>query len=50
MDRLWNLYFTLQLMCYLTVYDTPLPANSAIFILEFKKLIEFEIIKPEPMI
>ena len=50
MDRIWNLYFTLQIMCYITEYDTPLPGNAVIYLDEFTKLVEFEILKPEPLI
>ena len=41
MDLLWNLFFSLQIVCYLVIYDVPMPANVGIFIEEFTKLIEF---------
>jgi len=40
----------LQLLCYLVIYDVPLPANSIIYITEFTKLIEFDILNPEGII
>lgn len=44
---LWLLYFTLQIMVYLTIYDIPLPGNTEIYLEEFKKLIEFDILNPD---
>ena len=32
MDDLWSLYFSLQIMCYLSIYDTPIPANAEIYV------------------
>ena len=47
LDRLWNLFFTMQIICYLVIYDIPLPANTDIYIIEFTKLIEFDILNPD---
>ena len=50
MNDLWNLYFTLQIMCYLQIYDIPIPSNSEIYVQEFTKIIEFEILNPEALV
>lgn len=47
LDDLWVLYFTLQIICYLQLYDVPLPPNADIYIKEFTKLIEFDILHPD---
>lgn len=47
MNDLWTLYFTLQIMCYLKIYDIPLPANADIYIVEITKMIEFDILHPD---
>ena len=41
---LWTLYFSLQLVVYLYIYDTVLPANAEIFMAKFKHALEFEAI------
>lgn len=46
MNDLWNLFFTIQLIAYLTIYDVKFPANAEIYIKEFVKLVEFDILKP----
>ena len=50
MDDLWELYFTLQIACYLSFYKIMFPANAQIYIIEFTKLIEFSILNPEGLI
>jgi len=34
----------------MSIYETPLPANIEIFVGEFRKLIKFEILKPDNLI
>lgn len=41
MNDLWSLFFTMQLICYLKIYDTPVPSNAEIYMQEFLKIIEF---------
>lgn len=50
MNNMWNLYFTLQIICYLTIYDISFPANTEIYLVEFVKLLEFEFLKPDKFI
>lgn len=47
MKDLMGLFFTLQIICYLAVYDIPIPANAEIFISQLTSLIEFEMLKPK---
>jgi hypothetical protein len=44
---LWVLYYTLQIICYLTIYDSRMPANAEIFLHHFTKVIMFDIANPE---
>ena len=50
MKDLWGMFFTLQIICYLAMYNIVLPANSQIFQEQFTNLIEFELLQPEPLI
>ena len=40
----------MQLIAYMSIYDVPIPANVEIYIVEFRKLVKFEILKPDPII
>ena len=44
------MYFTIQIMCYLQIFDIQVPANAEIFQIELTKLVEFDILDPEGMI
>ena len=37
-------------MCYVVIYDVALPANAAIYVTEFIKLIEFDVLNPEAIV
>ena len=50
MNDLWSLFFTMQLICYLRIYDTPIPSNAEIYMKEFIKIIEFQMLNPEALI
>lgn len=50
LDDLFGLYFTLQIMCYMKVYDTFFPQSAETFLKEFTKIIEFDVISPEGFI
>ena len=50
LDRLWNLFFTMQIICYLVIYTVSLPANTSIYMVEFTKLIEFTVLNPDSLI
>ena len=44
------MYLTLQMMCYLKIYSVAFPANFDIYLVQFTKLIEFDILNPETLI
>lgn len=44
------MFFTLQIVCYLKIYDVPIPGNADIYIVEFTKLIEFDVLNPDSII
>jgi hypothetical protein len=50
LNDLWGLYFTLQLMCYMKVYDTFFPQSADDYLKQFTKIIEFDILSPEGFI
>ena len=50
LDDLWGLFFTLQIMCYMKVYDIFFPTSAEGYVNEFTKIIEFEILEPEAAI
>jgi hypothetical protein len=37
-------------MCYLDIYDTTIPTSAQIYIDQFKKIILFDMLKPDPLI
>ena len=49
-NDLISLYFTLQIICYISIYDTPLPSNTEIYMYEFTNMIEFKALKPDSII
>ena len=40
----WTLYYTMQMMCYLEIYDVSLPANAHLYLAEFTKIIELDFV------
>ena len=40
----------LQLVAYMSIYDVPIPANVEIYVLEFRKMVKFEILKPDALL
>ena len=44
------MFFTLQIICYLKIYDVAIPANADIYVVEFTKLIEFDVLNPDSII
>ena len=50
LDDLWTMYFTVQIMVYLYIYDVVLPTNADIYIKELKKIVEFDILNPAGLI
>ena len=47
LNDLWGLFFTLQILCYITIYDTVIPSSAEMYLTEVRKIIEFDIISPE---
>lgn len=47
LNDLWGLFFTLQMMCYITIYDTIIPSSAEMYLTEVTKIIEFDIFSPE---
>lgn len=47
LDDLMGLYFTLQIMCYMSIYDVNFPSSADMYVQEFTKIIEFDILEPE---
>ena len=41
LNDLWTLYFTMQIMCYLRIYDVNFPVNTEMYLIEITKIIEF---------
>lgn len=50
MNDFWVMFFTLQIICYLKIYDVPIPGNADIYVVEFTKLIEFDILNPDSIL
>ena len=50
MDDLWAMYFSMQLLCYLELYEIPMPGSAMIYNNEFIKIIEFKLLNPEGII
>ena len=47
MSNWYPLFFNLQIICYLVIYEfLPIPSSSIIFIEEITKSIEFESLNP----
>ena len=40
-------FFIIQIACFFTIYAVKIPANTEIYIDEFRKLIKFDAISPE---
>jgi hypothetical protein len=43
---LWTMFYVLQMLCYLTIYDVPLPASAQAFLEVISKHINFYLISP----
>jgi hypothetical protein len=50
LDDIWSLYLMLQLIAYISVYETNIPANVEIYFTEFRKMVNFEILQPDNLI
>jgi hypothetical protein len=49
-ENLWNMYFTLQMIVYMDVFTTAVPANAVICSQEIKELIDFDFLNPERIV
>ena len=49
-QQLMTLYFSLQMVCYMKIYNIPIPSNAEIYIEQFTKIVEFQFMSPEPMV
>lgn len=45
-NELWILLYACQMVLYLHIYEVYMPANAFAFLIEFKKLIEFDWLNP----
>ena len=50
LNDFWLMFFTLQIICYLKIYDIAIPGNADVYVVEFTKLIEFDILNPDTII
>jgi len=50
LSNLWVLFYSLQIVCYLSIYSIKMPANAEIYIIEITKIIEFEFFNIENLI
>jgi len=46
MENLWTMFFAIQIMVYLRIYDVPFPANVVIYVKQFESLIKFDLLNP----
>ena len=46
-DDIWGLFLIMQLIAYMSVYDINIPGNVEIYVEEFRKLVAFEVLKPD---
>lgn len=49
-EDFFEFIFAMQIVTSLDVYDIDIPANSEVFITEFRKLIKFEILNPRGIV
>ena len=49
-DDLWSFFLIIQLVAYMSIYETPIPANVEIYVNEFRKMVKFEILKPDNLL
>ena len=49
-EDLWRLFYMLQLVAFLSVYDTAAPSNVELYVAQFRVTLRFELLKPENII
>jgi hypothetical protein len=47
MQFVLTMFYTLQIIVYLQIYDTKIPSNAEIYVEEIIKLVEFDVLKPD---
>lgn len=50
LENLWALYFSMQIICYLKIYDSPFPANVQMYMDQFTDTLEFDLINPQSLV
>mmetsp|Transcript_36447 Transcript_36447/g.55953 ORF Transcript_36447/g.55953 Transcript_36447/m.55953 type:complete len:135 (-) Transcript_36447:2874-3278(-) len=50
LDDLLIGFYCIQLCCYFSIYNTPVPSFADIYIKEFRKLINFDLLKPDKIL
>jgi len=40
------MFFAMQIMVYLSIYDVPFPANVVVYVKQFESLIKFDLLNP----
>ena len=50
MDKVFNLFYYLQLTKGILVYEVNYPANAETYLIELKKLIDFETLTPDGIV
>ena len=46
----WRLFFALQIVCYMEIYDVIFPANASIYLAQLRQIIEFDFINVESIV
>ena len=46
-DEIWSFFLIVQLIAYMSIYETPIPANVEIYVSEFRKMIKFQVLSPD---
>ena len=46
-DDIWILFLTMQIVAYLNIYSTKIPAGASIYVEEFRNLVSFKALKPD---
>ena len=49
-NDIWSLFLILQLIAYLSLYDTSVPSNVEIYVTEFRNMVTFQILKPDKLL
>ena len=50
LDNLWQLFFMMQLIQSLTMFQVHMPSNAQLYVEEIRKFVDFEMLKPDFLI